>query len=236
MKIIHNLSFIFIFFITSTITSQTYEVTYIESKNIESKLKKIKDPLLKAKIKSQLKASGKFVLTAYNKQSLYEATEQMATAEVQNNIKVISIRSKKSKVFKNLKSNTYLEETSILEDEYLISDVLPEIQWELTNDRKKVGGYNCKKALGQFHGRSIEAWYTVEIPISDGPYIYQGLPGLILELHTPYKSFTTENIEIGSAPVKFQKLSIGKKVTRNDFAVVEKKKIKEMTLHATTKM
>src|SRR5699024_4144518 len=39
-----------------------------------------------------------------------------------------------------------------------------------------------QKAITRFGGRTYEAWFTLEVPINDGPYIFKGLPGIILEL------------------------------------------------------
>ncbi|MCY1635974.1 GLPGLI family protein, partial [Marinifilum sp. D737] len=40
----------------------------------------------------------------------------------------------------------------------------------------------CKMATCNFAGRNYQAWYTIEIPISDGPYKFKGLPGLIVRI------------------------------------------------------
>lgn len=54
-------------------------------------------------------------------------------------------------------------------------------QLEQTSD-SIILGYNCQKATCYFGGRNYEAWYTLEIPISDGPYKFSGLPGLIVRI------------------------------------------------------
>jgi len=55
--------------------------------------------------------------------------------------------------------------------------------WEIDNDATRVVlGMNCKKATCHHAGRDYEAWFAPEIPISDGPYKFSGLPGLIVKL------------------------------------------------------
>lgn len=57
-----------------------------------------------------------------------------------------------------------------------------EMQWELADSTKTILGYECFKAETDYHGRHWTAWFTPEIPISDGPWKFHGTPGLILEV------------------------------------------------------
>src|SRR5699024_1367735 len=50
-------------------------------------------------------------------------------------------------------------------------------------DSKEVMAYTVQKATTSFAGRDYEAWFTMEIPIPDVPYVFYGLPGLIVELY-----------------------------------------------------
>ncbi|MFT4031720.1 MAG: GLPGLI family protein [Siphonobacter sp.] len=54
--------------------------------------------------------------------------------------------------------------------------------WHIENQQDTVSGYLCTKATTQYCGRTYEAWFAPEIPFSDGPYIFKGLPGLIVKL------------------------------------------------------
>lgn len=55
--------------------------------------------------------------------------------------------------------------------------------WNIEEDAKEIMGYSAQKATTHFAGRAYEAWFTLEVPISDGPYLFSGLPGLIIELY-----------------------------------------------------
>ena len=57
------------------------------------------------------------------------------------------------------------------------------INWEIKNETKTISDYKCQKAIGSFAGRNYIAWFTSEIPISDGPYKFNGLPGLIIKIN-----------------------------------------------------
>ena len=55
--------------------------------------------------------------------------------------------------------------------------------WELDNQQDSVIlGFNCQKARTSYAGRNYTAWYAPQIPVSEGPYKFNGLPGLILKI------------------------------------------------------
>ncbi len=55
--------------------------------------------------------------------------------------------------------------------------------WSIQDSIKNCIGYDCVKATAEFKGRKWIAWFSPEIPISDGPWKLCGLPGLILEAY-----------------------------------------------------
>jgi len=69
--------------------------------------------------------------------------------------------------------------------------------WKIDNNATAIIlGMNCKKATCHFAGRDYEAWFAPEIPISDGPYKFSGLPGLIVKLQDSDKEHVFELQEI----------------------------------------
>lgn len=56
------------------------------------------------------------------------------------------------------------------------------LKWDITSDVEKQYGYQAQKATVNFGGRTWTAWFTKDIAISDGPYKFSGLPGLIVKL------------------------------------------------------
>ena len=72
-----------------------------------------------------------------------------------------------------------------------------EIEWTVGDSTKNILGYECIMAETYYHGRHWTAWFTPEIPLSDGPWKLCGLPGLILEATetSGQHSFTATGIE-----------------------------------------
>ena len=52
--------------------------------------------------------------------------------------------------------------------------------WQLLDGDSIVCGYPCHKATTIFRGRFWTVWYTLDLPYSDGPWKFCGLPGLVL--------------------------------------------------------
>jgi len=89
--------------------------------------------------------------------------------------------------------------------------------WELGKDRKILLGYNCQNAFIEYKGRKYEVYFTSEIPISEGPWKFNGLSGLILEIHSldGLYSFVANKIRINdekriNIKVEFQTFSSNK--------------------------
>lgn len=94
-------------------------------------------------------------------------------------------------VYKNFPTEgslTYTDE--IFGYNYTYKEDIPSIKWELIEGDTIICNYSCKKALGKLRGRTWITWYTLDIPISEGPWKLQGLPGLILYASDSQKDFT----------------------------------------------
>jgi len=57
-----------------------------------------------------------------------------------------------------------------------------DFNWSIHLEKKNILGYSCQKATTIFRGRKWTAWFSIEIPVSDGPWKFCGLPGLILSV------------------------------------------------------
>ena len=73
---------------------------------------------------------------------------------------------------------TYIKQ--ILASKLMYEEDLPVIDWQMTDSTMTICGYECKQAVGSMYGRTWTVWYATDLPLNYGPYVLQGLPGLIM--------------------------------------------------------
>ncbi|HUH29622.1 GLPGLI family protein [Gelidibacter sp.] len=75
----------------------------------------------------------------------------------------------------------------------------------------------------------VTAWYTPQIPVNQGPGEYWGLPGLILEVNSGNTTILCSKIEINPTDkTEIKAPSKGKVVTKKEYDIIVKDKMKEM--------
>ena len=74
---------------------------------------------------------------------------------------------------------TYVDD--VLATPLMYEENIPQTEWQLSDSTMTISGYECKQATGTVYGRAWTVWYADELPMSYGPYILGGLPGLILK-------------------------------------------------------
>ncbi|MDQ0593303.1 GLPGLI family protein [Chryseobacterium ginsenosidimutans] len=124
------------------------------------------------------------------------------------------------------------------------------INWTLVDETKIISTYKFRKAIGKYRNKNITAWYTEEVPISEGPYTFKGLPGLVVEAYddkdffhftliklknqseliapirniisTDYQKFLKKRIEFQNDPSGAYFMATGKTVPKDDVDRVTK--------------
>jgi len=102
------------------------------------------------------------------------------------------------------------------------------INWKISDKKESILGYIAQKATANFAGREWTAWFTNELPISDGPYKFQGLPGLILKVYDKTNTHSFEIISIEKQKSNYVVLNDytykeGKQITLNEYEKISKK-------------
>ncbi len=69
----------------------------------------------------------------------------------------------------------------------------PTLDWKLLPGDSIINHMPCKKATCCYAGRKYIAWYTETIPLPYGPYVFQGLPGLIMDIRDTKNNWIFSN-------------------------------------------
>ena len=86
-------------------------------------------------------------------------------------------------IFKNMTSKNITTIDHIyMQGMYEYEESFNAFNWQITAETDTINNYVCQKAICDFGGRTWEAWFTSELPFSDGPYKFCNLPGLILNI------------------------------------------------------
>lgn len=107
----------------------------------------------------------------------------------------------KREVYKDLNNEFVYSNYNILNHNFYVKDKIEPLKWTLLDSTETILNYNCQIAKTKFRGRTYLASFTKEIASSNGPWKFQGLPGLILKvisINDLYEKFEIECVEIST--------------------------------------
>ena len=124
-------------------------------------------------------------------------SQMVQAAMAKNDIPNLPIKKEPLYVIKSYNDSLTSVYDLIGADYWFYEDSLMPQEWEIGDSIENILGYDCFQATCNFRGRNWTAWFTSEIPIQDGPWKLNGLPGLILkaEDNTGQYSFTADGIQ-----------------------------------------
>ncbi len=157
--------------------------------------------------------------------------------------------------YKDIRQKIYANQNEVFGKNFLIKDTLSKLNWKLEKESKMIGNYLCFKetttkiikdmSFRRSRRRNskdnnkqkdslpkaveVTAWYTPQIPVSQGPKDFWGLPGLILEVNYAKTMLLCTKIVLNPKEKKSIKIpDKGKVVSQAEYDKIMKKKMKEM--------
>ena len=88
-------------------------------------------------------------------------------------------------VYKHIPAEGKLTFATYHVDWFKYSEPIPALQWKIEGKDSVIAGYHCQAATTSLRGCRWRAWFTLDIPVSDGPWKLCGLPGMILKANCP---------------------------------------------------
>lgn len=180
MIIKNTLLLSFIFFIVNSSVAQIVngKIVYERKTNLLKKYKNEDDDFKEWIAKETKNKTDVFELYFNDSLSIFKPQDSDLKEEM-------SWTTSKNMVFQNFKTNNRLTIKKIWGEELYVEDTLVKRQWKITENKRVINGYSCRKAVWQANDSTrIYAWYCDEIIPSVGPESFYGLPGAILGLAT----------------------------------------------------
>lgn len=257
-KLLKSIAFVLLILITLNTYAQKFQgkAIYISKSKMElgswgAKLSEVQKKQIQARLKNRLEKT--YVLTFNSSESMFLEEEQVDA--VSGATDTWGSYFSRGDQYKNIKDNKLVQSQEFYGKRFLVKDDLYKLEWKLGTETKKIGNYICYKAKAFVPKKEIdwydfswsdlrkkekpdqpekdmlliEAWYTTQIPVAQGPAEYWGLPGLILEVSRGNTTLLCTEITINPEnKITIEAPSKGKGITKSNYTKTVQKKMVEM--------
>ncbi len=176
----------------------------------------------------------KYTLKFNKKSSLFYLNSDLGLDNQEGFNKLALILNKGDNVFfVDTKKKIMIEEKPFFGESFLVKSSTSDLKWKLINEKKVIGKYTCYKATVQKknNGPSDKvapfstyiAWYCPDVPFNYGPFDFNSLPGLILELSIKDRTYIASIIKLKQEVIEIDQPNKGKLVTKEEFESIGKK-------------
>lgn len=204
---------------TETLSAETMEFVYDYSYCVDTTCT-IKDNISSDNMLLQIGPDGLSKFSSYKNLTvdsiiMRSTSEQIADAAIEGKLSTGEFMT----IYQNYPAGRLTHTEKICQDWFRYEEDMPTFEWELTDSVTSVLGYECHGAKCKFRGREWYAFYTEDIPLSDGPWKLHGLPGLIMKASDEKGHYTFECIGIKSKadrPITIYKVPFNN-VKRKDY-------------------
>ncbi len=181
-------------------------------------------------------------------ESNYKQVESLGEGPaVQSGGVMVKIAGGDNIIYRNTRERKVIEGADLFGKPFIVDDEARTLDWEIGNETKQIGKYECRKATFKREIRRMEidstedepkevidtvevsAWFTPEISVNHGPADYWGLPGLVLEVNDGSTTIICTKVVLNpSEKVKIEIPDGGKVVSREEFEELRDEKTREM--------
>lgn len=134
--------------------------------------------------------------------------------------------------YKNISEKMITDNRDIMGKAFIIEEPMTKMVWKMTGQKKTILDYMVMEATSTINDTiPVTAYFSPQIPVPNGPALYHGLPGMILEVNVNdgqniITATAVELMEIDAA--NLEKPNEGKKVTKEEFNKIRREKMQEM--------
>lgn len=208
--------------------SQNLVATYTEKRKFAGKMPDEPDPKMREMLQNAGTHNKEFLFSGGT--SIYREKQKEMEENGENIIMIRIGDDDRGSVYKNLQQKQIIKQQEFFGRLFLIRESLTPIIWKIGSEQKTIGNYNCKKATATIDTMNVVAWFCPDLAINDGPDIFWGLPGLILEVNVDSgkKIITANTVKITNEALAIEVPVKGKEVTQKDYDAIKKEKLTEM--------
>ncbi|WP_405329628.1 GLPGLI family protein [Leeuwenhoekiella sp. LLG6367-2.1] len=218
-----------LFFIQSVSAQHNYKVTYgISKAKMHGSLDSLDDrgKIFFGKVFDYAQNLN-YSLTTSSTESFFEEEADLQKGDL---TALESILIKSAKRFPSFHKAVYISYTkdsitfikNLVGKDFYVKRGLFDFSWEIKDDQKVILGYQARRALGSYYepvtGKTldVEAWFLPSIPLSSGPDIFVGLPGLIVEIEHKGAIVSARKIE-SLKNIEIEKIENKHPMSQNEF-------------------
>lgn len=154
-----------------------------------------------------------------------KAEQEGRLADFLNGTEISNFKTRYSyRIYKNYPTGKITYTDKVMPAYLQYSEDLDIFTWHLTDLIDTIGGYIAYCAYTEYGGRHWVAWYTTDIPISEGPYKFRGLPGLIIKLYDDKNHYVFDmvSMERSDKAILIEYIDMGwVQTSRSDFLKAE---------------
>lgn len=158
----------------------------------------------------------KFVLDINDNKSMFRKISDKTGDSISHSTKRFSFMTTSFKdynaVSKDFKSGMIQKYIINFQKVFTIS-IEEDLLWKIDDETKVFAELKCQKATTNYGGRNWVAWFSNEIPLQEGPYVFHGLPGLIIEIHDEKLDYRFSLVQIRNANGKLYEKEKGVKIS-----------------------
>lgn len=120
-------------------------------------------------------------------------------------------------------TDSFVQNRSVYDESFVIKDSISRPVWKLTGEYRNIAGYNCRRATTILYDSVfVIAFFTEAIPVSGGPDLFAGLPGMILgvvlpRFHTTIFATSVESVAPTETDFVFKPLRKAKVLNREGY-------------------
>lgn len=190
------------------------------------------------KLKEAMNKPSYYNLVLNSDESEFKVIERVTNDQPSEGGMQIKLSAGGGTTYKNLNEKISLKSASSFSQDFLITDSLKNYDWKITRESKELLGYEVRKAEAIVDSTTnVIAWYAPKLTYKNGPDVYGGLPGLIMEIE-----INSDSQQRGKRKITYKAISLnvvndkkgierpkkGKKITQDEFTKWNKDQMEKM--------